>query len=480
MDVHELFLSCKIGDLSRVEYLVEKKEVELNIRDAWDSTPLYYACLCGHEELVEFLLSCGAKCELNTFDGERCLYGALNDKIRNILKNYKAITAKYMRRDTFQEFLRKLLDRGRYEDISFEVHGEIFTAHRCILSVRSNYFKEMLQNKWNKKTTVTLKHQLVRPKAFGAILQYLYTDSVEVHVDNVEDVMRLAKQCQLTDLMMRIEDSLKKTDSFVSAKPGTRVTVISIESPEESTALHNDLGQLAERAIPNLINNWVNCGELPFCVEDDEEPLFADICFSVEGHHFYCHKIFFCCRSDYFSALLADHFSEMGTDSQENIPVVFLKDISAHVFSKVVQYLYTEKPQISPQVAYDVLCIADRYLLPGLKRISANVIAQYLDEYNVVSVLKASRMFELPRLEDQCAEFMAKILDKVVHTEEFADLIREDASSVKEREETDSIMIVDDIRYHITNNVQTYSAMEEANEKLNLLDDLLIQLDVEC
>jgi len=40
-----------------VRYLTEHKEVELNMRDVWDSTPLYYACLCGHKELVEYLLN---------------------------------------------------------------------------------------------------------------------------------------------------------------------------------------------------------------------------------------------------------------------------------------------------------------------------------------------------------------------------------------------------------------------------------------
>ena len=36
-------------------YLTENKEMDLNIRDKWDSTPLYYACLCGHLELVSVM-----------------------------------------------------------------------------------------------------------------------------------------------------------------------------------------------------------------------------------------------------------------------------------------------------------------------------------------------------------------------------------------------------------------------------------------
>ncbi|XP_008566708.1 PREDICTED: BTB/POZ domain-containing protein At2g04740-like [Galeopterus variegatus] len=40
-------------------YLLEQRDVEVNVRDKWDSTPLYYACLCGHEELVLYLLANG-------------------------------------------------------------------------------------------------------------------------------------------------------------------------------------------------------------------------------------------------------------------------------------------------------------------------------------------------------------------------------------------------------------------------------------
>ncbi|GLD70009.1 ankyrin repeat and BTB/POZ domain-containing protein 1 [Lates japonicus] len=61
-------LSTKtLEEPSRVRYLVEQRDVDLNVRDKWDSTPLYYACLCGHEELVQYLLASGAKCEANTF-----------------------------------------------------------------------------------------------------------------------------------------------------------------------------------------------------------------------------------------------------------------------------------------------------------------------------------------------------------------------------------------------------------------------------
>lgn len=67
----------------------------------------YYACLCGHHEVVSYLLENGARCDASTFDGERCIYGALNDEIRKTLQKYSVITSRVKRREQFQEFLRR-------------------------------------------------------------------------------------------------------------------------------------------------------------------------------------------------------------------------------------------------------------------------------------------------------------------------------------------------------------------------------------
>ena len=69
---------------------------------------------------------------------------------------------------------------------------------------------------------------------------------------------------------------------------------------------------------------------------------------------------------------------------------------------------------------------------------------------------------------------------QLVNSAEFAEMIQEDARSVVDRQEMDSIPLVDDIRYHITTNVQTYSAIEEANQKLQVLEQLLVSIGLEC
>lgn len=63
---------------------------------------------------------------------------------------------------------------------------------------------------------------------------------------------------------------------------------------------------------------------------------------------------------------------------------------------------------------------------------------------------------------------------------ELAEVIQEDAAAVEERQATDSVPLVDEIRFHIASNVQTYSEIEEANQKLEALEELLASINLCC
>jgi ankyrin repeat/BTB/POZ domain-containing protein 1 len=118
--------------------------MDMNVRDQWDSTPLYYACLCGHADIVAYLLSMGARCDAHTFDGERCIYGALTGRsapsfyikllfsvdIRNMLRSACVLSRTTARRHLHHEFLRRLNETGMYADVHFMVHGHAFHVHR--------------------------------------------------------------------------------------------------------------------------------------------------------------------------------------------------------------------------------------------------------------------------------------------------------------------------------------------------------------
>ncbi|XP_059352345.1 ankyrin repeat and BTB/POZ domain-containing protein 1-like isoform X2 [Daphnia carinata] len=487
MDLRELFLSCRTGNLKKIKYLVEHKEVDLNVRDRWDSTPLYYACLCGHVELAEYLLDSGARCEAQTFDGERILYGALTNEIRNKLKNYKVISSSVVVRDEYEEFLRKLLDLGDYSDFSFYLQGEKIAVHRFILAARSPYFSEAFKKRWTLKRTVKLQNKLVDLAAFKSIIQYLYSGRLNTLLDEVDECMRLAMQCRLPTLKDRLEEARKRVTSFADSKPGTKVKVLSLEPKEFQAEIQRDLGQLAKQAIPSgLITN-------DFFIQSPLElPNLTDVCFVVGHQKFLCHKAAFVGRSEYFRALFRNHFKETSrtelckgsinsrdeeTLEDSEVERVMLRNVTPEVFAQVVYYVYSNSAQLTVDNVYELLNIGELYLMPGLKKLCANFLISVIDSQNVVSLIKVSRIYNLPRIEVFCIEFVAKNLEEVMDLENFHRLILEDAFEVKGRQEMDTIAVIDDLRYHVD---LLHQSSPIAYEKHQIIDRLLQNLNLEA
>lgn len=115
-------------------------------------------------------------------------------------------------------------------------------------------------------------------------------------------------------------------------------------------------------------------GELPFPCPDGFSSC-PDICFRVADSSFLCHKVpvpllsllglapwgqiqsryflnllsqaFFCGRSDYFRALLDDHFRESEEPAASgDPPVVTLHDISPDIFTHVLYYVYSDHTEV--------------------------------------------------------------------------------------------------------------------------------------
>lgn len=63
----------------------------------------------------------------------------------------------------------RIHERGQHSDITFLVNGQSVRAHRCVLAVRSEYFAEMLENKWADRDSVTINHKMVRARSTGGI-----------------------------------------------------------------------------------------------------------------------------------------------------------------------------------------------------------------------------------------------------------------------------------------------------------------------
>lgn len=69
----------------------------------------------------------------------------------------------------------KLFDTKIFSDVTFDVNGVEFPAHKCILSTRYKYFESMFRSDWNeadpKKPIEILG---IAPDIFKIVLEFIY------------------------------------------------------------------------------------------------------------------------------------------------------------------------------------------------------------------------------------------------------------------------------------------------------------------
>uniref|UniRef100_A0A7N0TAE0 BTB/POZ and MATH domain-containing protein 2-like n=1 Tax=Kalanchoe fedtschenkoi TaxID=63787 RepID=A0A7N0TAE0_KALFE len=72
----------------------------------------------------------------------------------------------------------KLLESGKGTDVTFEVDGETFSAHKLVLATRSPVFRAQLFGPMKDQNTQCIKVEDMEAPVFKALLQFIYWDSL--------------------------------------------------------------------------------------------------------------------------------------------------------------------------------------------------------------------------------------------------------------------------------------------------------------
>ncbi|KAF7024869.1 hypothetical protein CFC21_037144 [Triticum aestivum] len=90
---------------------------------------------------------------------------------------------------SIKQHISDLLLSKKGTDVTFMVCGEKFAAHRCMLAARSTVFKvELFGYMKERKIGSVIDVEDVEAKVFGALLNFIYTDSLpDMEIDMSED-----------------------------------------------------------------------------------------------------------------------------------------------------------------------------------------------------------------------------------------------------------------------------------------------------
>ena len=551
--------ACRRGDLKVCQEAIQEG-ANINASDEYNYTPLILASLCGHYEVVRLLLESGALCERDTFQGERCLYNALNDRIRNLLLAYDYSKST----DPLQPFashLYSLLGRTHPQtaDITVIAPDKSFALHKFILAARSPFFRRKLQQQSDIESW-SLPDK-IPTQSFEIAIKYMYLGEIPRDVGGgsgtdctkeevLEGIDRLSRLLEIQNLMQRILEADDRRVQRQQRQAEVERGRTQIDTWFKENVLQNKL-QVEASKVQQI--KWTKDNALfaDVILHADEElddltpPQSGRTSPSLEQqsiipigpvetpanlspsppdgpsqHHtatlFPVHRAMLL-RSEFFLNMFSSSFLEaQESDHLRVIPVA----CSAPVLELILLFLYGERAEFGLQLAIDVLFAADMLLIERLKAKAAVIISSLgngvmttqhpaatphtdpflplpnageqeneqphddedpLDPY---ATLRAAWDLRVPRLETFAARYFAYRLERYIDTPEFMEAIRESAARIKGRQETDSIELVDDIRYYLSERFRLRFEGDGLEELLNedsdatKKDDQLIAEDI--
>lgn len=437
------------------------------------------------------------------------MYNALNDKIRNLLLSYDFSKST----DPLQPWsshITSLLSRDnpKTSDITLTSGQDSLHLHKFLLSSRTPYFRQKLTDapeitQWKLSHAVPLE-------AFQVVARYLYLgelprDLVDPRSSTSEEevfkgIDKISKQLEVEKLW----DAVLSLDDRRLARQRYQDEVNRAQSQVEAFFRQHVLGHkmVVETRKVNEIK-WKHENSIfADCLlrADYEEEDGADDSGHEEVHIgangipigpaaevaksngaakkprksvvYPVHKAMLI-RSPYFETMFSGEFLE--AQESENLRIIKV-DCVPDVLEIILTYFYTEKATIPVELGLDLLYISDMLLIDRLKTKAAVAISTLgsatnnllvdrthttngddedaqqveMEPINIYDVIHAAWDLRVQRLEEFAARYLAYRLEDYIDEAEFAELIQESASRIKKREETDTIELLDDIRYYLS------------------------------
>nr|POE59008.1 btb/poz domain-containing protein 3 [Quercus suber] len=455
------------------------------------------------------LLEQGALCERDTFQGERCLYNALNDRIRNLLLSYDYSKST----DPLQPLaahITSLLTREspKTADIAVYAGDERFDLHKFVLSAKSPYFAKKLAAA--PETTSWRLSSAVPPQSFETCIRYLYVGEVSADLGDGEGeqavltgIEKLSRQLEVPQLFENILHSGDRRQARQRRTEELERSRDQLTTWFETNVLRHKLvvDSAQAAAIKWDRDNGIFADVLLRADEDEEEAPYESVTQAQEttsdvrrtdgplngipiGHFqvttsrspsrrrrprrsilYPAHRAMLL-RSEVFATMFASPFREgQETKHLQIVPV----DCAPDVLEVILTFLYTEKADFPLALALDVLQAADMLFIEKLKQRAALLISTLgngsasiveaenprgetdVEEIiNIYDVVRAGWDTRVHRLEEFGARYIAYRLERYIDESDFRELVQESANRIQGRQETDTVELVDDIRYYLS------------------------------
>ncbi|TPX31946.1 hypothetical protein SmJEL517_g04867 [Synchytrium microbalum] len=308
-------------------------------------------------------------------------------------------------------------------DVIIECDDARLRAHAAVLGARSRFFGDMLvhptqpvETKGDVKFIVSaidaetthVKVKGCHGVTMGLVLELIYTGARRRYWENI---------------YIDREKSAEPSPATVKAEYYRMLRLLGVDDTNTSPSLPKPAVMLSRSfttILPTLSNNSSN---------GNDAPPFTDVLLRLKDGDVGAHQIILASRCPFFDAMLGPS-SPWTIQKVNGMSVVSLPHLSwKRQMDVVMLHMYsdasaedvfgrTEASDIHEwtEVVVNVFAAANELLLDRLKDQCASILAMSIDLTNVISLLEISDMYDCPKLDSSCLDYLCWNVETAVET----------------------------------------------------------------
>jgi ankyrin repeat and BTB/POZ domain-containing protein 1 len=303
----------------------------------------------------------------------------------------------------------------------------------------------------------------MEPAAFNFVIRYIYMydQPLPKQPQLLQSIIKTARKLDLVDLVREIEEQCNDMDNGnISNKEMTA------RARKRRGQRENDMWkarlQFEVFAEKNVIGRKVVLKEDDADLTQEQfdylsslqtsPDILLEVSLSTGATVYYPSHKSMLIRSEYYLTMFTSSFAE--ANEQEALSILELPVTSIEVAELVLTFLYTDRVDVPIACAMEVLYAADLLLIDRLKSLASITITnctvdQLPSNMTIFDILRASWTLRNDRLERYVAKIIADNFDIYISQPEFRKIVMESANRIEARQETDTIELIDDIRFFL-------------------------------
>ncbi|XP_002739550.1 kelch-like protein 24a [Saccoglossus kowalevskii] len=312
--------------------------------------------------------------------------------------------------------LNNFRKENRFTDVLLCAGDVEIPGHRVVLAASSPYILSIFAIEALEDGRLYLDY--IEPDILHLLVEYIYTSKLSVTKENVGALIKGTQTLQLN-----------------SAEQACQEFVLNLENQDE-----NGNGETA--STKSVLYQPYHAIETLLGLNDmRREEIFTDVTFKAEDEEFVCHCVVMATTGDYFEKLLE------GSDDEH--VKISIKNASASVMKRLVEYTYTSNLDIHHENAKDILALASILRHDAVLEKCTEFLKRRITPANCLGVQSLARKHGVEQLEKAATKVAVMNFKEVRLHPEFFEmclnqierLISEDTLDVKTESEVYSAVM---------------------------------------